>query len=44
MWMFFCDPIQFDVENASLREINQKHESEMQDLKKQLQGIHAQDH
>ncbi|XP_056617338.1 pleckstrin homology domain-containing family H member 2 [Triplophysa dalaica] len=29
---------EFDVENASLREINQKHESEMQDLKKQLQA------
>ncbi|XP_057198599.1 pleckstrin homology domain-containing family H member 2-like isoform X2 [Triplophysa rosa] len=28
---------EFDVENASLRETNQQHESEIQDLKKQLQ-------
>nr|XP_055026906.1 pleckstrin homology domain-containing family H member 2 [Misgurnus anguillicaudatus]XP_055026907.1 pleckstrin homology domain-containing family H member 2 [Misgurnus anguillicaudatus]XP_055026908.1 pleckstrin homology domain-containing family H member 2 [Misgurnus anguillicaudatus] len=30
---------EFDVENASLREINQQHESEIQDLKRQVQAM-----
>uniref|UniRef100_A0A8C2CZ90 Pleckstrin homology domain containing, family H (with MyTH4 domain) member 2 n=1 Tax=Cyprinus carpio TaxID=7962 RepID=A0A8C2CZ90_CYPCA len=32
---------EFDIENASLREINQQQEAEIQDLRRRLQGIHA---
>uniref|UniRef100_A0A673G1M9 Pleckstrin homology domain-containing family H member 2-like n=1 Tax=Sinocyclocheilus rhinocerous TaxID=307959 RepID=A0A673G1M9_9TELE len=35
---------EFDIENASLREINQQQEAEIQDLRRRLQGIHASDH